>query len=66
MHRMANGFVVALGLFAAGCDDDDNPVNPSDTIREFTANLLPSNENPPIVPPMRKRTAQARSPSPLI
>ena len=41
--------VLALGLGAAGCGDDNNgnPGGPSNTT-VFTVNLLPSNENPPI------------------
>jgi hypothetical protein len=51
MYRIATtALVVALGMFTAGCDDDDNPVSPSNTIR-FTASLLPSNEVPPVTGP---------------
>jgi hypothetical protein len=48
MHRIVTtALVVALGMFVAGCDDDDNPVAPSNTIR-FRATLSPANEVPPI------------------
>jgi CHRD domain-containing protein len=59
MHRIATtALVVALGMFVAGCDDDDNPTSPSNTIR-FTANLLPSNENPAITGPEASGTGSA-------
>jgi hypothetical protein len=52
MHRIATtALVVALGMFAVGCDDDDNPTTPSNNTIRFTANLLPSNEVPPVTGP---------------
>jgi hypothetical protein len=41
--------IAALAIAAAGCGDDDSPTAPgNDNLAQFTSQLLPSNEVPPV------------------
>jgi hypothetical protein len=44
---MLGASLLALSVFAVGCDDDDDPLTPSDA-NSFTASLAGSNERPAI------------------
>lgn len=47
LHRMTGVAVLALAGLAVGCDDDDDPVTPSNPT-SFTATLAGANERPAV------------------
>ena len=47
LYRMLGASVLGLAALAIGCDDDDDPLNPSNPT-SFTATLAGANERPPI------------------